>query len=204
MPQLPPDYVNHISVLTEELFPDFYGQEGPRFIAFVKAYFQYMEQTNQTLDLSRHLMAFRDIDTTPDAFLTFFKDKYLEDIQFTTASNKRLFVKNSLDFYRSKGTPRSVDLFFRLVYGVNAEVYYPGQDVFRLSDATWVKPVYLEITHTPSNAGLVGKTITGLSSGATAFVDRLVRRQVAGKFIDILYISLISGNFQTNELLNSM
>lgn len=196
------DYENKIASLVQSQFPSFYESEGQGFIDFVKAYYTWLEVTNNPINMARSLLSYRDVDTTPDAFLLFFKNKYLNNIQFTTASNKRLFIKNSLDFYRAKGTPRAVDLFFRLIYGVNADVYLPGEDVFRLSDGQWVKPTYLEVTHTERNLDCVGQTITGLASGATAFVDRLVRRRINSKYIDIFYISAITGDFLTNESLS--
>lgn len=196
------DYENHVENLITSQFPNVYKEFGGTFIDFVKAYYAWLELENNPINMSRSLMSYRDVDTTPEAFLLFFKNKYLNNIQFTTASNKRLFIKNSLDFYRSKGTPRAVDLFFRLIYGVNADVYLPGEDIFKLSEAEWVKPKYLEVTHSDRNLDYLGKTVTGLGSGATAFVDRLVRRRINGKFIDIFYISAITGNFILNETLS--
>jgi hypothetical protein len=196
------DYENHVENLIPSLFPNVYKEFGGTFIDFVKAYYAWLELENNPLNMARSLMSYRDVDTTPEAFLLFFKNKYLNNIQFTTATNKRLFIKNSLDFYRSKGTPRAVDLFFRLIYGVNADVYLPGEDIFKLSNAEWVKPKYLEVTHSDRNLDYLGKTVTGLGSGATAFIDRLVRRRINGKFIDIFYISAITGNFLLNETLS--
>lgn len=196
------DYENKIATLVPSFFPAIYQEDGRGFIDFLQAYYAWLELENNPAYLARHLFSYRDIDTTPEAFLIFFKNKYLNNIQFTTASNKRLFIKNSLDFYRAKGTPRAVDLFFKLIYGVDADTYYPGEDVFKLSDAEWVKPTYLEVTHTEDNLDYIGKTITGLSSGATAFVDRLVRRRINSKYIDIFYISALEGNFETNERLS--
>lgn len=195
------DYENKIATLIPSFFPKLYQEDGQGFIAFVQAYYAWLELQDNPLYIGRHLLEYRDIDTTPEAFILFFKNKYLNNIQFTTASNKRLFIKNSLSFYRAKGTPRAVDLFFRLIYGTNADVYLPGEDVFRLSAAEWVKPMYLEVTHSEDNPDYVGKTITGLTSGSTAFVDRLVRRRINSKYIDIFYISAIVGDFVTNERL---
>ena len=104
-----------ISPLVENQFPSFYKEEGPQFIAFIKAYYEWMEQTGNITNMTRSLPSFRDIDTTLEEFIVQFKEKYLKNIQFDTATNKRLLVKNSLDLYRSKGTERSVDLFFNFI-----------------------------------------------------------------------------------------
>jgi hypothetical protein len=151
----------------------------------------------------RKLFKIRNIDQTLDQFIVYFKEKYLKNIEFDIATNKQLLVKNSYDLYRSKGTERSIDLFFRLIYGVSATVYYPGDDLFRLSAAEWVKPKYLEITNSPRTVSLVGKQITGVTSGATAFVEKYIKRRVKGSFVYVLYLSNISGAFINDEVIKS-
>jgi len=272
------DIESKISPLIAGLFPSFYGDEGPNFIAFVKAYYEWLEQNFQLLDLEdvtdfkvgdtiqqaevtgtlysidansilvhvngldtfkcfnvcselipitsssggstfilkggttrrlgtiflgRNLNKIRDIDKTVDLFVVKFKEKYLKNIEFDTLSNKRLLVKNSLDLYRSKGTARSIDLFFRLLYGTKSSVYYPGDDLFRLSDAEWFKPQYIEINSTSVDRAitLVGKQVVGIASGATAFVERYVKKKVNIGYVHIFYVSNVSGTFQVGEKL---
>lgn len=151
--------------------------------------------------LSRNLPSIRDIDTTMDIFITQFKEKYLKNIEFETETNKRMLVKNSLDLYRSKGTSRSIDLFFRLVYGYNSQVVYPGDNLFKPSEGKWVKPQYLEITGSnPQRAvTLVGTLIKGITSGAEAFVERYIKRKVNNGFVHILYLSNVQGEFTNRE-----
>lgn len=150
---------------------------------------------------SRKLFTMRDVDQTLDQFIIHFKEKYLKNIEFDTNTNKTLLVKNSFDMYRSKGTERSIDLFFRLVYGEEAQVYYPGEDVMRLSAAEWVKPRYLEITSSDKTVNLVGKQIVGAVSGATAFVEKYIKRRIRGGFVYVIYVSNESGTFVNNEFL---
>ena len=100
------DIVTYISPLIESQFPSFYREDGQVFVTFVKAYYEWLEQANNTLYHSRRLLEYRDVDQTVDNFLVHFKEETLKNIQFDTATNKRLFIKNALDFYRSKGTER--------------------------------------------------------------------------------------------------
>ena len=154
---------------------------------------------------ARNLLTLRDIDKTIDLFIVRFKEKYLKNIEFDVQTNKQLLVKHSLDLYRAKGTERAIDLFFRLIYGVKAEVYYPGEDVFRLSEGQWVKPKYLEISSSSVERAitLVGKQIQGVTSGATAFVERYIKRKIKNGFVHVLYISNVKGEFVNAELLKS-
>jgi hypothetical protein len=190
-----------ISPLVASQFPSFYQEEGDQFIAFVKAYYEWMEQSGNVLNKVRSLGDYRDIDTTPDEFIVYFKEKYLKNIQFDTASNKTLLVKNSLDLYRSKGTERSIDLFFKLVYGTNADVRYPAENIFRLSDGIYEVPLYLEISYSKYNIDYVGKQVIGALSGATGFVERYIRRRTDRGYVNLLYITNINGAFLNGEVI---
>ena len=190
-----------ISPFIENQFPSFYKEEGPQFIAFVKAYYEWMETANNVTYQARKLPDYRDIDTTVDEFILQFKEKYLKNIQFDTATNKELLIKNSLDLYRSKGTERSIDLFFKLVYGTSAEVRYPADNILRVSDGIWELPEYLEVTHNRYNIDYVGKQIIGAITGAKAFVEKFIRRRTSAGYVDLLYISGRSQLFQNGELI---
>lgn len=190
-----------ISPFVENQFPSFYKEEGPQFIAFAKAYFEWMESANNVLYEARKLPEYRDIDTTIDEFILQFKEKYLKNIQFDTATNKELLVKNSLDLYRSKGTERSIDLFFKLVYGTAAEIRYPADNILRVSDGIWERPEYLEVTHNRYNIDYVGKQIIGALSGSKAFVEKFIRRRTSAGYVDLLYISGRQGNFTNGEVI---
>ena len=214
------DIDKNISQLIANQFPDFYKEEGELFIAFVKAYYEWLESEtyidktdpdannwvevvneSAVLHNSRKLPEYRDIDKTIEAFILDFKNKYLSDIQFNVATNKRLFVKNALEFYRAKGTPRAIDLFFKLVYGLEAKTYLPSDDLFRLSDNSWTNERYLEIKADKSNINFVGKTVFGSVSGASAYAEKLIRVKSDTKFIEVLYLSGLNGEFQTDELI---
>jgi hypothetical protein len=73
----------------------------------------------------------------------------------------------------------------------------------RLSASQWYKPIYLEITNSKRTLELVGKQITGVTSGATAFVEKFVKRRIKDTFVYVLYISNYTGEFINNELLRA-
>lgn len=190
-----------ISNFVETQFPAFYTQSGPNFIAFVKAYYEWMESSNNPIYFSRNYYGIKDIDTTLDEFIVFFKEKYLKNIQLQTFSDTRQLIKHALDIYRTKGSQRCVELLFQLVFNKKVNFYYPSTDLFKLSDGQWYQPIYLELPLSDNNILLVNKEIYGLTSGATAFVEYIVRRNTDGKGLlqDIAYISAITGKFQVYE-----
>lgn len=194
-------FEKNISQFIENQFPSFYKEEGPVFISFVKAYYEWLEQEKNAIYHSRRILEYKDIDSTTSEFINFFKKKYLNSIQFNTATNTEQFIKHSLDLYKSKGTERSLDLFFKLVFGKPAEIYYPSNDVFKVSAGEWIEPKYLEVSYAPNLKTYVNKTIQGVSSGATTYIEKYIKKRNNGRDIHLFYITEIFGNFITNESL---
>ena len=76
------DIVPYISPLVESQFPAFYREEGPMFIALVKSYYEWLEQSNNAIYQARKLLEYRDIDQTIDDFIVYFKEETLKNVQF--------------------------------------------------------------------------------------------------------------------------
>ena len=199
-----------ISNFIQNQFPLFYQEEGPDFILFMKAYYEWLENEWGTEDdgfggpvrEARELRAYRDIDETIERFLEHFQKKYLYGIPFNVIANKRFLLKHILDVYRSKGTIQCYRLLFKLLYNEDIDVYLPGKDVLRVSDGTWVEPRYLEVTANENLQNFVGKTIVGATSGVTATVENYVKENYNNDIINILYISNIlpkKKQFEINE-----
>lgn len=60
-----------------------------------------------------------------------------EDRQLYSGINQNLFVKQSKDFYSSKGTDQSFEILFRALYGENVEVIKPRDYLFIPSSAEY-------------------------------------------------------------------
>lgn len=190
----------NISVFIEQQFPEIYREYGEFFVLFVQKYYEWMEQSNNVMYHTRRIEEYRDVDLTVDTFIVNLKEQYLKNIQLDTAERTRQLIKHSLDLYRSKGSDQSIDLFFRAIYGKPAKVYYPSTDIFKLSDGKWITPKYLEVTPSSLIPSFIGKQIQGVTSKATAFVERSIRKKVNGKYVNLLYISAINNDFMTGEL----
>ena len=116
----------------------------------------------------------------------------------------RFNVKHSGDFYSSKGTERGTKLFLNRVFNVSeTEVYFPGKDVIKASDGEWFVPVYLEVSLSTKTPSFIGKTVVGSTSGASAFVEGVGRKSINGKYLDVIYLSNVNGDFLFDELITS-
>ena len=180
---------SYVSPFIRNQFPQFYNSRGPNFIAFVQAYYEFLEQETQAVGAGRQLYNYRDIDNTLDQFLVHFQKKYLYGIPFSVVINLRFLLKHVLDVYRSKGSPQGYDLLFRLIYDVDSSVYLPAVDILKASDGTWVQPAYLEVADTPGLGEWVGWGIVGTTSGTTAVVEDYVVQPINGNLINVLYLS---------------
>jgi hypothetical protein len=65
---------DQIASLIPNQLPDFVKEEGPLLVAFLKAYYEWMERSGNVLNRSRNLTDYQDIDTTLDQYLQYFKD----------------------------------------------------------------------------------------------------------------------------------
>ena len=189
----------YVSSFIPQQFPLFYKDEGPNLIAFVKAYYEWLESTSQTLKHSRSLFDYNDIDTTETQFLTYFKNTYLNALPESILADKRLLVKHILDLYRSKGTPRSYELLFRILFNEPIELFIPNSVLFKPSDGEWIVPRYIEISDSPYLENLIGKQIYNSSKNATAVVESVNQKIVDNRLIHIIYLSSVSGRFKYGQ-----
>ena len=182
-------------------FPSFYKSDGPNFIAFVEAYYEWMESSNNPLYHSRRLLEYADIDETAEQFIKYFKNTYINSLPESIAGDKRLLMKHILDLYRAKGTDRSIKLLFRLLFDESIDLYIPGDYLLRPSDGEWKKQYYIETTSSPYLNDIIGKLIRNSSGSATAIVESYTTKKINKKTINVLYLSSLSGEFKYGERL---
>lgn len=192
--------------LVASQFPDFYEQEGPAFIAFVEAYYDFLDKnriTRNLLDVSDLDGTISNIGKSIDLFSDHFKNQYLNDFPTITSGDQAFILKNIQDFYKSKGSIASIKLLFQLLYGLDASVYVPGNDILRASDGQWTQPYYIEVTASDVSKTFIGTKIKGAITKATAFVESVVRTRLNGVLIDVLYLSNLVGTFKNGEYVSN-
>ena len=96
----------------------------------------------------QQLMQYADVDDTIDQFFEQFKEAFLRTIprELTAGVNERNLLKNIKDLYRSKGTKKGHELFFRILLNEDPILYYPTNDILRVSDGTWTEDQILRAT----------------------------------------------------------
>lgn len=181
-----------------EQFPDFYREDGPNFVEFVKKYYEWLE-TESPLSKSRLLFEYGDVDDTPEEELRRFVYKYMHGLPAERLGDKRFLQKHVLDLYRSKGSGEGLKLLFRMLYGEEVQYYVPSKDMLSPSSGSWVEPRYLEVTFTEENVNFYQKRVTGADSGATALVEDYVIMTRRGRPTRAFFLSNIEGEFSVGE-----
>jgi sugar lactone lactonase YvrE len=190
-----------LSPLIESQFPAFIREEGPRFVSFLKAYYEFMEQSGQAGNATRSLIDYQDIDRTLDSFVEYFRREFMINIPKDVLADKRLLVKHIRDFYRTRGSKFSYDFLFYALFNKQIELVYPGDYILRASDGRWVRETILRVGNPYSTlpTNLDGRNIVGSVSGATARVQKVTRVVVLGHPLFELLVENVVGTFVDGE-----
>ena len=152
----------------------------------------------------QQLTNFRDPDKVISNFLTKFRDEFLKTIpeELAIGLDKRNLIKNIKSMYRLKGTQKGHELFFRILFNEVSETFYPRTQMLRVSDGQWDTQKVLRAIATVGNTtNLVGRTITGATSSATAVVESVRKFILGSKEISEFVINsdTLSGTFIIGE-----
>lgn len=206
---------NKISNIVSSQVPFFVRNDHPNFVAFLEAYYEYLEQEGLTLqdgkvvERSRNLQNYFDIDKTIDDFAEYLYHHFIQSIPKDVLVDRKFLLKHIKDFYMARGTEKATRFLMRILFNEEVDFYYPKDDVLRASDGKWFIEKYINTANTSLNnvansdivhtEKFVNTKVQGLSSNTTAVVDRIVRVVSGGQTIDQLYLSSILGTFTPGE-----
>ena len=204
---------NNISGFIRNQFPEFIREDNPAIVAFIEAYYEWLDKETDYLRSPMRLGEVIDIDKTMDIFLERFRKQYLLDFPETLAINKetgkpldeKILIKNIKDFYKAKGTEKTYKFLFRILFDSAVSIYYPKNDILRLSDGKWIKKKSIKILHTSKKNifSCVGKTIlqknieTGeiIASGSVLDVNSVTTQQTNIHQVSQIYFTSTNGTF---------
>jgi len=150
------------------------------------------------------LVNFRDPDNVISNFLSNFRDEFLATLPDKLANkvDKRNLIKNVKSLYRSKGTNRGHEIFFRVLFNEESQTFYPREQLLRVSDGKYdTLKVLRAISDIGDTAELVGRTITGADSLSYAIIENVNKYQIGADTVTefILNNDSIQGTFQIGE-----
>ena len=187
---------NTVSTFIESQLPGFIRDDNPQFAAFLKAYYAWMEQSNAAAVIaqSKQLLSYKDIDRTLDGFLQYYVNDFLPYFPNDIALDKRKLIKLAREFYLKKGSIESIQFLFRVLYNLEADIFFPKEHVLKASDGKWKLPQALrlieQLTPFPTVDG--GNTFSAIQ---TDDVD-------AGDFSDVATLLLEAPSFDSGGFNN--
>jgi len=134
------------SLLVNKQLPEFVRDDYPLFVSFLEAYYEFLEterytdgktQKNNLIQKLKDLRYVSDIDYSLSDFEEQFFNTFISFLPKETVVTKDFLIKNILPLYQSKGTQKSFQLLFRLLFGEEITIDYPGDKVLRASDGKW-------------------------------------------------------------------
>ncbi len=204
---------NKISSAVTQRLPDFVKVDHPTFVSFIGAYYEWLETQGSYLRSPMDLKSVGDVDTTFSEFVNHFKEQYLLDFPEALAINSttgtpvdpRILIKNIKAFYRAKGTEKTYEFLFRILYDTNVEFYYPKVDLLKLSDGKWIEKKTIRTTSTLGKTifDSIGKTLYQKNAvgtiNASAPVTEISRFQLGTFELTEITVGRINGSFVTNQ-----
>ena len=169
--------------IVNKRFPEF-AKSYTKFREFMLAYFSWLEQEGNPIEYANTFLA--NTDSTNEAAR--YWDKILADLGWNVELGKhiekRVFVLFIRDYYLSRGTRKSLEFLFRLLYAEDVAVHYPRDDMLTLDNTRYESVqmmvvsdindnnTFRKLNRAASEFGLVG---TGVNSNAKMIVDSIVR-----------------------------
>lgn len=152
-----------------------------------------------------YMMNLQDVDSTDsDIFVETIRDSMLHgwpelaSKSYDTPDgapgsvNERQLAKMIKDYGLQKGTDKSMEFLFRLIFGEEADIYYPKDFMLRTSDGRWEEPNVTFVRNIKPNGfvleDFVGKRIRGKTSGVEAIVVNSYKNSVPGKDVSVLVL----------------
>jgi hypothetical protein len=194
------------SMFVDDQFPGIYREQGQELVDLVKSYYRFLEESDvQSVYNIRRIYDYRDIDSTLDRMLVFFKKKFLNGLFFD--EDTRFVVKNILDLYRRRGSVEGIELFFKLFFDTEVSIYFPSQDMVKPSTSIWKTGSFLQMFSTNDLSifdGIINLKIFGDKSNASAFVDSVYFVNIKGAYVPILFLSDVKGQFIGFDVIYSL
>ena len=108
------------------------------FVTFLEKYYESLDQTDSPLNILLNKRYF-DIDNADSDELDKWAKELAHNFPKTTEFDRLTLYKYLKSIYESKGSKRSIEAFFKIVYNEDVEVSFPSQYVLRASDGEWVE-----------------------------------------------------------------
>jgi len=205
---------NKTSLLVPFQLPKFISEDPnyANFVLFIQAYYEWLEEQNNTLDFSKNLLNYMDVDTTTEQFLQYYVNDFMSYFPQEILADKRKAIKIAKQLYESKGTPASYKFLFRILYNSDVEFFYTKDALLKASAGKWYVPRSLKLATSDKNflsiqnLRVFGNISKSIATVETAIFDGL-KTEVFISNVERLFqsgetVTVVDSNNQTLYFLN--
>lgn len=193
--------------------PGFILEEYPLFVEFLEAYYEWLDQQGNPVEFLQNGQRYFDVDTTTNEFLQHFKTAFLDGFPKRLATDpdgnlldERKLLKNIREFYKIKGTEKSIRLLFRIIANTETSIEYPREKIFITSQGSYedYQLIYFLKDYSVLFNGFDPANVEGLEikqyEGVVDLIGRATIRSIHetthnGKEYWATLVNSVSGNF---------
>lgn len=119
--------------------PNHINENHPRFVDFLKAYYEWVSRDDSPYELIKNHMSYLDFTKSMDEYVDYMKTEYLNDVPDSVLLDKEMFIKWSRKFNIARGSHASYKFLFRLLFDEqHASIYLPKENILKTSDGEWI------------------------------------------------------------------
>ena len=212
------------SIRVDSLFPSELRETAVKLIDLLEDYYTHVNEDGQASYEINRVSVSRDIDETKAAYIDLIQKEIAAAIPRTLVADRVTLYKNLVRYYDIRGSDESIELFFKILFQDNAEVYFPRKDMLIASDGVWlgnaqvpryaVAPTLMvygngsgaRATLTVTGGVVTAVTVTNPGSGYTATATAEVFPTSAGSGAkirpNITRSGVNAGKIESYEILN--
>lgn len=133
--------------------PEFISSDDNKFKLFIEAYYEFLEKRNDSDSTSvkdtfkqlhnpsgiiNNLSNYKSIDNTLDAYFDYFKRELITFAVDTSKVKDRFLLKKIRDVYLAKGSQKSFELLFRMLYDEDIDIYETRDNILEASEGKYL------------------------------------------------------------------
>ena len=177
----------YVKSFISDTLPEFISSDNSTFKLFIEAYYEYLEKRNDSESLNVKEMfkaidnpmavvnnssEYKDIDNTLDSFLDYFKREFLPIAVETSSITDRVLIKKIRDVYLAKGSPKSFELLFRMLYNEEIDIYETRDNIIEASEGKYLSfPIAtFKVVNYSNNISVLNFSLANLSHSDDNFV----------------------------------
>ncbi len=167
----------YLSTRLYNKLPLFISELYPKFAKFLYDYFVWVDEGGSSHDFITNFLSYHDVDETEIKFVDYFAKTFMVDFPIEFTVDKRTLIKHIKEYYRSKGSEKSIKFLFKILFNDDVEIYYPYYDILIPSDGKWIVSKYIKTTdlNDIDISQLTGSVIEGQTSGAKGIVESITK-----------------------------